>query len=60
MKSQRERADERRQEKLDDLERQIENGTLEVRQMTDEERARHPMPSPEDIERRRRRRPHRS
>lgn len=60
MKSQRERAEERRQEKLDDLERQVESGTLEVRQMTDEERERHPTPSAEDIEKRRKRRPYRS
>lgn len=59
MKSQRERAEERRQKKLDELERQIESGSLNVRQMTDEERERHPAPTEEELERRaaRRRRP---
>ena len=41
-KSTRERADERRQAKLDQVQEQVENGTLVIRQMTDEERLRYP------------------
>lgn len=42
MKTTRERAEEKRQEKLDGVRRQIESGSLVVRQMTDEERLRYP------------------
>jgi hypothetical protein len=48
MKSPRERADERRQEKLAAVQEQIEEGTLKVRKMTAKERAEHPpRPRPE-------------
>ncbi len=40
MKSQQERQADRRQAKLDEVQRQIEAGSLKVRQMTPEERAR--------------------
>jgi hypothetical protein len=43
-----ERAQERRQAKLDDMQQQIEDGTLTVRRMTAEERAANPpRPRPE-------------
>ena len=42
MKTMRERADERRQEKLDEVREQVENGSLVIRKMTDEERQRYP------------------
>jgi hypothetical protein len=41
-KSTRERAVERRQAKLDQVQEQVENGTLVIRQMTEEERLRYP------------------
>ena len=41
-KSTRERAVERRQAKLDQVQEQVEKGTLVIRQMTDEERLRYP------------------
>jgi hypothetical protein len=41
-KSTRERAVERRQAKLDQVREQVENGTLVIRQMTEEERLRYP------------------
>ncbi|MFN2615634.1 MAG: hypothetical protein ABR581_00765 [Thermoleophilaceae bacterium] len=48
MKSTRERADERRQEKLDHVQEQIAEGSLTVRKMTAKERAAHPpRPRPE-------------
>jgi hypothetical protein len=40
LKSQQERQADRRQAKLDEVQRQIDSGSLTVRQMTDEERAR--------------------
>jgi anti-sigma28 factor (negative regulator of flagellin synthesis) len=40
MKTQQERQADRRQAKLDEVQRQIESGSLKVRQMTDEERER--------------------
>ncbi len=40
MKSQQERQADRRQTKLDEVQRQIEAGSLKVRQMTPEERER--------------------
>ena len=45
MKTAKERAEERRQEKLAAVERQIRDGSLVVRQMTDAERARYPPPA---------------
>jgi hypothetical protein len=42
MKTTQERAEERRQQKLADVQAQIRNGSLIVRQMTDAERARNP------------------
>ena len=47
-KTTRERADERRQEKLDAVQQQIDEGTLTVRKMTAKERKAHPpQPRPE-------------
>ena len=47
MKTARERADERRREKLAAVEKQVREGSLVVRQMTAAERARYePRPSP--------------
>jgi hypothetical protein len=42
VKTTRERADEKRQEKLDLVREQVDNGSLVIRQMTDEERRRYP------------------
>ena len=42
MKSARERAEEKRQEKLDLVREQVRSGSLVIRQMTDEERRRYP------------------
>ncbi|HWF74019.1 MAG TPA: hypothetical protein VG186_11775 [Solirubrobacteraceae bacterium] len=42
MKSTRERAEERRLAKLDLVREQVENGSLVIRTMTDEERRRYP------------------
>jgi hypothetical protein len=48
MKTHRQRADERRQEKLAAMQKQIDAGTLTVRRMTIEERAEYPpQPRPE-------------
>ena len=44
MKTARERAEEKRQAKLDLVREQVESGELVVRQMTDEERLRYPPP----------------
>ncbi len=46
MKTTRERAEERRVEKLESVREQVESGSLTIRQMTDEERRRYP-PRPE-------------
>lgn len=54
MKTQRERNEERRKERLEDVERQVEKGDLVIRQMTDEERERYPAPDPDRPQRRRR------
>jgi hypothetical protein len=43
MKTMRERAEEKRQEKLDKVRQQLENGSLVIRQMTDAERQRYPV-----------------
>jgi hypothetical protein len=42
MKTTRERAEEKRQEKLDNVRQQVESGSLVIRPMTDEERQRYP------------------
>lgn len=42
MKTTRERAQEKRLAKLDVVRQQVENGSLVIRQMTDEERQRYP------------------
>ncbi len=42
MKTTRERAEERRQEKLDSVREQVQSGSLVIRRMTDEERDRYP------------------
>ena len=42
MKTTRERAEERRAEKLALVREQVENGSLSIRQMTDDERRRYP------------------
>jgi hypothetical protein len=47
MRSTRERAEEKRQAKLELVQEQVENGSLVIRQMTDEERRRYP-PKPAD------------
>jgi hypothetical protein len=51
MKSARERAEEKREEKLELVREQVENGSLVIRQMTDEERLQYP-PRPEPPKRR--------
>jgi hypothetical protein len=42
MKTARERAEEKRQEKLESVAEQVENGELVIRPMTEEERRRYP------------------
>jgi hypothetical protein len=42
MKTARERAEEKRQEKLDGVRDQVTNGSLVIRQMTEEERQKYP------------------
>lgn len=42
MKSSRERAEEKREAKLESVREQVENGTLVIRQMTDQEREENP------------------
>jgi hypothetical protein len=53
VKTQKERADERRQEKLDSIQEQIDRGTLTVRKMTAKERKENP-PRERPADRRRR------
>lgn len=43
MKTSRERAEDRRQDKLADVRQQVRNGSLVIRQMTEEERQRYPV-----------------
>jgi hypothetical protein len=50
MKTARERAEEKRREKLESVAEQVENGQLVIRQMTDEERRRYP-PRPPQVKR---------
>lgn len=54
MKTARERAEEKRQEKLEHVREEVASGSLVIRQMTDEERRRYP-PRPEGPPRRGRR-----
>jgi hypothetical protein len=44
MRTQRERAEEQRRLKLADVEEQVRAGSLTIRQMTPEERAKYPQP----------------
>jgi hypothetical protein len=53
MKTSRERAEEKRQEKLERVREQLESGSLVIRQMTEEERRRYPV-RPLPAQRRRR------
>lgn len=55
MKTQRERAEERRNLRLEDVERQVANGSLVIRPMTEKERERFPPPDPDRPAPRRRR-----
>jgi hypothetical protein len=48
VKSTRERAEEKREEKLELVREQVKNGSLVIRQMTDEERRRYPPRPPRD------------
>jgi len=48
MSTQQERAAERHREKLAEIQQQIADGTLVVRQMTPAERAKYPPPPPRD------------
>ncbi len=43
VKSTRERAEEKRLEKLEQVREQVQSGSLKIRQMTDEERQRYPI-----------------
>ncbi|MGN6870556.1 MAG: hypothetical protein ACTHMY_19365 [Solirubrobacteraceae bacterium] len=43
MKSPRERADEKREEKLELIREQVQNGSLVIRKMTKDERRRYPL-----------------
>jgi len=47
MKTARERAEEKRAEKLESVREQVQSGSLVIRQMTDEERRRYPPPAPQ-------------
>jgi hypothetical protein len=47
MKTQRERAEEKRKERLEDVERQVEEGSLVIRPMTAKERKKYPAPDPD-------------
>jgi hypothetical protein len=55
MPTPRERAEQKRQDKLDELDRLVKDGTVTVRKMTDEERQKFPPMSAEEQERRRNR-----
>jgi hypothetical protein len=50
-----ERAEQQRQNKLEELDRLVKDGTVTVRQMTDAEREKYPPPTAEELERRRNR-----
>jgi hypothetical protein len=47
VKSTRDRAEEKRQEKLEAVRQQVESGALVIRKMTDEERAKYPPRPPQ-------------
>ena len=55
MKTQRERAEEKRQQRLGEVDRQVKSGDLVIRQMTDEERKKFPPPDPDRPQRPQRR-----
>jgi hypothetical protein len=55
MKSTRERAEEKREAKLESVREQVENGSLVIRQMTEDEKERYP-PKPAKSESKRSRR----
>ena len=44
MKTQRQKADEKREEKLASVREQVDSGSLTIRQMTPEERKKYPQP----------------
>lgn len=52
MKTARERAEEKREEKLANIREEVENGSLVIREMTDEERDKYPPRPPSDKPRR--------
>ena len=54
MKTQRERAQERRDVRLEEVQRMVDRGSLVIRPMTAEERKRFPPPDPDRPQRRRR------
>jgi len=54
MKSARERAEEKRAEKLEVVRQQVESGSLVIRKMTDDERRRYPPREPQPKQPRRR------
>jgi anti-sigma28 factor (negative regulator of flagellin synthesis) len=53
VKTVRQKQDEKREEKLEQIKRQVEDGSLVIRQMTDDERERHPAPAQPKPKRRR-------
>ena len=55
MATSREREAQKRQDKLEELDRLVEQGTVTVRQMTDEEREKYPPLTAEEQEKRRNR-----
>jgi hypothetical protein len=52
MRTTRERAEQKRQEKLDSVREQVESGSLVIRRMTEEERKRYPARPPRPNQRR--------
>jgi hypothetical protein len=54
MPSQADRAAERRREKLEEIRRQVKDGSLTIRKMTPEERKRYPTKAPKSTSARRR------
>ncbi len=55
MATSREREEQKRQDKLEELDRLVEQGSVTVRQMTDEEREKYPPLTAEEQEKRRNR-----
>ena len=47
MKTQRERAEEKRTQRLEEVDKQVKSGDLVIRQMTDDERKKYPPPDPD-------------